>query len=184
MAHIALIYYLTLALLSILQGPIALLVGAGAAAAGVINPWWLFLTITLGNLSVDILWFWIGRLGKIDWLLKFRFLKLKMETILRLEKSLDAQAPRIVILAKLSSVFVLPVMVAAGLMRLPWKRWFPTLFGIEILKNVVLILAGYYSVLSITQFKSWLSILTIAGLVLSLLIPWFFIRRSIHLDRD
>jgi membrane protein DedA with SNARE-associated domain len=180
MIHFALLYYLGLALLSVLQGPIVILLGAAAAATGVISPIGVFIAVTIGNLSMDYLWFLIGRLGKIDWIVRFRWLRVNLNTIESMKGRLFQNAPQIVTLAKLSSIFVLPVMVAAGLVRLPWKRWFPTLFIVEVVKNVLLILAGYYAVISISQLQSGLSILAIAGSILSIIIPMWLFKRSIQ----
>jgi membrane protein DedA with SNARE-associated domain len=180
MFNIALLYYFGLALLSVLQGPIVILLGAAAAATGVISPYGVFIAVTIGNLSVDMLWFMIGRLGKIAWILRFRWLRVNLNTIESMKGRLNRQTPQIVALAKLSSVFVLPVMVAAGLVRLPWKRWFPTLFIVEVVKNVVLILLGYYAVVSVSQLQKGLSILAIAGSILSIIVPMWLFRRSMH----
>jgi membrane protein DedA with SNARE-associated domain len=180
--HIALLYYLGLALLSVTQGPIVILLGAAAAATGVINPMGVFIAVTVGNLSVDLLWFLMGRLGKVDWIVRFKWLRVNLKTIEKMKGRLDQNAPQIVTLAKLSSIFVLPVMVAAGLVRLPWKRWFPTLFIVEIVKNVLLILAGYYAVVSIKQLQAGLSALAIVGSILSIIIPMWLFRRSMNKD--
>jgi len=178
--HIALLYYFGLAILSVLQGPIVILLGAAAAATGVISPIGVFIAVTIGNLSMDIIWFMIGRLGKIAWIVRFRWLRANLETIESMKGRLFRQTPQIVALAKLSSVFVLPVMVAAGLVKLPWKRWFPTLFIVEVVKNVLLIFLGYYAVISISQLQKGLSILAIAGSILSIIIPWWLFRRSMN----
>jgi membrane-associated protein len=184
MVHFALLYYLGLALLSVLQGPIVILLGAAAAATGVISPVGVFIAVTIGNLSVDLLWFLIGRLGKVDWITRFRWLRANLNMIESMKARLFQNAPSIVALAKLSSVFVLPVMVAAGLVRLPWKRWFPTLLIVEVIKNVLLILLGYYAVISISQLQSGLTILAIAGSILSIIIPIWLFRRSMRKENN
>lgn len=182
MFNIALLYYFGLALLSVLQGPIVILLGAAAAATGgSITPIGVFIAVTIGNLSVDLLWFFIGRMGKIAWITRFRWLRVNLNTIESMKGRLFHQTPQIVALAKLSSVFVLPVMVAAGLVRLPWKRWFPTLFIVEVVKNVLLILLGYYAVISISQLQRGLSILAISGSILSIIIPMWLFRRSMRI---
>jgi len=178
--NIALLYYLGLALLSVTQGPIVILLGAAAAATGVVSPIGVFIAVTIGNLSVDLLWFLMGRLGKVDWIVRFKWLKVNLKTIDNMKVRLFHNAPQIVMLAKLSSIFVLPVMVAAGLVRLPWSRWFPTLFIVEIVKNVLLILAGYYAVVSIKQLQAGLSALAIVGSILSIIIPIWLFRRSMR----
>jgi len=180
MFSITLLYYLSLAVLSVLQGPIVILLGAAAAATGVITPLGVFIAVTIGNTTIDLVWFMIGRLGKISWITRFRWLRVNLNTIESMKGRLFLHTPQIVALAKLSSIFVLPVMVAAGLVRLPWKRWFPTLFIVEVVKNVLLILLGYYAVISISQLQSGLTILAIVGSVLSIIIPIWLFRRSMN----
>lgn len=174
------LYYIGLAILSIIQGPVVIIVGAGISATGAISPWGVMIAVTIGNLTADMVWYYIGRLGKIEWVLRLRFLHINMDTIDKLENALTKHAPRIVLLAKLSSVFVLPVMIAIGLLRLDWRRWLPTLVGVEIPKNVLMILIGYYSVVSITQFKNWLAILSVPFIILSIVIPWRLFKRSME----
>ncbi len=180
MIHIALLYYFGLAILSVTQGPIVILLGAAASTTGVISPIGVFITVTIGNLLADMVWFLIGRLGKVEWILRFRWLRVDVAMIESLKIRLFRQAPFIVMLAKLSSIFVLPVMVAAGLARLPWKRWFPTLFIVEVVKNMALILAGYYAVVSVSHLQTGLSILAISGSILMVIIPWWLFRRSLR----
>jgi membrane protein DedA with SNARE-associated domain len=186
MIHIAIVYYLVLATLSVLQGPIAVVLGAAAAAAttDVMTPLGIFIAVTIGNTTADTLWYMIGKLGKIDWIYRIRWLRVNSNTIDLVKSKLHEHAPKIVLLAKLSSVFVLPVMLAAGLIRLPWKRWFPTLFLVEIIKNVILILAGYYSVVTIGQFRRSLSVLIIAATILSIVIPWWAFKHSLQFDNE
>lgn len=184
MTHELLWYYVVLATLSVIQGPIAIVIGAAASTTGIINPLGIFIAVTIGNTAADILWFMIGKLGKADWILKIRWLRLKSTTLNQIQSNLNDQAPKIVTLAKLSSVFVLPVMIAAGLIRLPWKRWFPTLFVIEIIKNIVLILAGYYSVVTISQVQKGLTVVIILVTILSIVLPWWYFKKTFHLDAD
>ncbi len=183
MAHEQLWYYVVLATLSVIQGPVAIILGAAASTTGIINPVGIFIAVTIGNTSADILWYLIGKLGKVDWLLRIKWLRLNSGLIGQLQSSLNDQAPKVITLAKLSSVFVLPVMIAAGLIRLSWKRWLPTLLVIEVFKNIILILAGYYSVVTISQFQKGATILIIGATILSIAIPWWFFRKSLHLDR-
>ena len=182
--HVVLIYYFVLATLSVLQGPIAVMLGAAAATTGVMTPVGIFIAVTIGNTIADLLWYMIGKLGRIDWIFRLKWLRVNPSIITRVKASLHEHAPKIVFMAKLSSVFVLPVMLAAGLMRLPWKRWFPTLFSVEIVKNIVLILAGYYSIVSISQFQKSVSAIIIAATLLSIILPYWLFKRSLHLDDD
>ncbi len=62
--------YILLAVFVALEGPIATLLGAVAASAGLMKPGWVFLAAAVGNLTADSLWYSLGYIGKIDWILR------------------------------------------------------------------------------------------------------------------
>ena len=62
--------YFLLALVVILEGPVATLAGAVAASAGLMDSYGVFFAASLGNLTSDTLWYWLGYIGKTDWLLR------------------------------------------------------------------------------------------------------------------
>ena len=57
--------YLLLALLVAVEGPIATLLGAAAASAGLMRLWGVFFAAALGNLTADTLWYLLGYSGNI-----------------------------------------------------------------------------------------------------------------------
>ncbi len=63
--------YIILALLVAVEGPIATLLGAAAASAGLMRPMPVFLAAAAGNLTADSLWYTLGYLGKTEWILHF-----------------------------------------------------------------------------------------------------------------
>jgi membrane protein DedA with SNARE-associated domain len=138
--------YIILALLVAVEGPIATLLGAAAASAGLMRPMPVFLAAATGNLTADSLWYTLGYLGKTEWLLHFgRRLGLRESLINHLKKNMLTHATKVLFLAKLTVSFVIPSLVAAGLLRIPWKRWFPALVVAETIWTGSLILIGYYT---------------------------------------
>ncbi|HLV81124.1 MAG TPA: hypothetical protein VKT32_12620, partial [Chthonomonadaceae bacterium] len=80
--HLGTWCYVILALLVMVEGPMMTLLGAAAAAAGLLRPQFVFVSAGMGNLAGDLLWYSLGRLGKIEWLLRYgRFLGLNREKI-------------------------------------------------------------------------------------------------------
>src|SRR5574340_896441 len=63
--------YVLLAVLVAIEGPIATLLGAAAASAGLMRPVPVFLAAAAGNLTADSLWYTLGYLGKAEWILHF-----------------------------------------------------------------------------------------------------------------
>jgi len=138
--------YFLLAALVAIEGPIATLLGAAAASAGLMRPTLVFISAAIGNLTADTLWYSLGYLGKTDWLFRFgRRLGVRRDLLEHLKRNMIVHATKVLFLAKLTVSFVIPSLVAAGLLRVPWRRWFPALVVAETLWTGSLVLIGYYT---------------------------------------
>lgn len=136
--------YLALAAAVAVEGPIVTLVAAGAAVNGVLHPGWVFVAATTGNLSADTGWYALGYLGKLDWVKRYgRWLRIRPELVTDLERDIQRNASRLLVLAKLTLGFVIPALIATGLARVPMRRWFPQLAAAEFLWTGGLVIIGY-----------------------------------------
>lgn len=166
--------YLALALLVAIEGPIVTLVGAGAASTGALSPVWVFISASAGNLLADVLWYWIGYMGKLEWLERFsRRFGIQPENLEKLRQPMNKHAARVIFIAKLTMSLVIPALVSAGLLKAPWRKWFPALFLAECLWTGALVLIGYYATQAIFQVQQGLeivlpiaSVLVLVGLYL------------------
>jgi membrane protein DedA with SNARE-associated domain len=133
--------YVLLAMLVAIEGPIATLLGAAAASAGLV-----FVAAATGNLTADSLWYSLGYLGKMEWILRFgNRLGLRKSLINHLKQKMLDHATKVLFLAKLTTSFVIPSLIIAGFLRVPWRRWFPALMVAETLWTGSLVLIGYYT---------------------------------------
>lgn len=136
--------YLAIAVLVMVEGPIATLLGAVAASAGYLKPGLVFASAAAGNLTSDTLWYLLGYLGNIEWITQYgRYVGLQREHVERLQQEIDRRAVQILFIAKLTLGFVIPVLIATGLARIPIRRWFGALFGAECIWTGALVLVGY-----------------------------------------
>jgi membrane protein DedA with SNARE-associated domain len=135
--------YLAIAVLVIVEGPIATLVGAVAASAGYLHPGWVFVAAATGNLTSDTLWYLLGYLGNIEWIAQYgRYVGLQREQVERIKEEIDKRVLRILFIAKLTLGFVIPVLIATGLARVPMRRWFVALVSAECIWTGTLVLVG------------------------------------------
>jgi membrane protein DedA with SNARE-associated domain len=149
--------YLLLALLVAIEGPIATLLGAAAASAGLMQPLLVFIAAATGNLTADSLWYTLGYAGKIDWLLHFgNRLGINPQRLESLQHNIRLHATKILFVAKLSVSLVIPSLIAAGLVKAPWRRWFPAVFGAEMIWTGSLVLIGYYAAHAIQSVEKGL----------------------------
>ncbi len=126
------------------EGPIATLVGAVAASAGYLKPGWVFVSAAAGNLTSDTLWYLLGYLGNIEWLTHYgKYVGLRPSMVTRLQEEIDKRVLQILFIAKLTLGFVIPVLIATGLSKIPIRRWFWVLFLAECIWTGSLVAVGY-----------------------------------------
>ncbi len=163
--------YLLLALLVFIEGPIATLLGAAAAAAGLLNPYLVFLFASLGNLSADTLWYLLGRSGKIEWALHYgRWVGVRPQHLDRFVEDMHTHAVKVLLLAKLTATFAIPALIAAGIARIPWRRTMATVFIGECIWTGSLVLLGYHFSASLARLEEGLQIVAVVGFVLLLVL--------------
>jgi membrane protein DedA with SNARE-associated domain len=148
--------YIILGLFVLVEGPIATLLGAAAASAGLMRPWGVFFAAAIGNLTADSLWYRLGYMGNTKWITQFGQRFGVRESLLKhLEQHMIKNATRVLFLAKLTLSFSIPSLIAAGLLRIPWRRWFPTLIVAETLWTGSLVLIGFYTTEAIKRVEQW-----------------------------
>ncbi|HEY3311220.1 MAG TPA: VTT domain-containing protein [Anaerolineales bacterium] len=159
--------YLALAVLVAVEGPIATLLGAAAASAGAMRPWLVFFSAAGGNLAADTLWYLVGYLGKIEWFFNFgQRLGLNPVHMELLQKTMRKHAVRVLFFAKLSMSLMIPSLVAAGLVKARWQRWFPAVFSGELIWTGALVLIGFHATEAIQNIERGVEYVILGGSIL------------------
>jgi membrane protein DedA with SNARE-associated domain len=170
--------YVILAVLVMIEGPVATLVGAGAASAGLLNPVSVFVSAAIGNLTGDVLWYSLGRLGKTEWLLRHgRWLGLTKASIDLMEGRVRANARKIIFIAKLTLVFTIPALVATGISRVRLRKWLPVDMIAEGIWTGALVAGGYYASGYILRLEHGLRLILMIASPLLFLISLTLIKR-------
>jgi membrane protein DedA with SNARE-associated domain len=162
--------YVFLAVLVAVEGPIATLLGAAAASTGLMRPLAVFCAAAIGNLTADFLWYLAGYTGKIETALRFgKLFGLRRKHVDRLTNAMQKHGVKILFFAKLTAGFMIPSLIAAGLIRLPWKRWFPILIVGEMMWTGLLVIIGFYTTQAIKVVSEGVEYLILAISVLFLI---------------
>jgi membrane protein DedA with SNARE-associated domain len=173
--------YIILALLVAVEGPIATLLGAAAAASGVMHLNLVFLSACLGNLCADSVYYSLGYTGKKEWLLRTgRRFGLTENLLQRLQVKIQEHAPKFIFLAKITNGLIIPSLITAGLAKVPWKKWFPPLAAGEMLWTGALVSIGYYTTHTIQQLQKDIHIFIIFTSIVFLLGILLLIRKFIQ----
>lgn len=172
--------YVLLALLVATEGPLSTLLGATAAAAGILDVRLVFLAAVIGNVSGDLFWYAFGYSGRIELLLaRSRRLESRRRHIERLKREMHTHAAKLIIFAKLAYGLIVPTLVAAGMARVPWRRWFPVVFIMETLWALMLVWLGFHATSMIGRIEQELRLVGAVLLALGAGIGFWWIRRRI-----
>jgi membrane protein DedA with SNARE-associated domain len=173
--------YVLLWLVVIVEGPVATLLGAAAASAGFMRLGLVFVTAILGNFTADVLWYLLGYAGKLEWLLRYgRWLGVRRHHLERLQQSMREHAFKIMLSVKLTNAFTIPSLIAAGLARIPWKRWIPAFLIGQCIWTGTLVLIGYYAAESIKQVQEDIRYGVLVASLLFLLVILWLARRTLR----
>jgi membrane protein DedA with SNARE-associated domain len=174
--------YLLLSILVLLEGPMATLIGAAAAAAGLMRVQMVFIVAAGSNLVADVLWYSIGSSGKMEWVR--RRINASERQMADVEKGVNDNAVKMLLLAKMSIGLAVPTLITVGLARVPWRRWLPAVFVGEVLFTGILVVIGYYAAELIAQVERGLYYLGIVITVVLLSTVAIFIWRYFRKTSD
>ena len=170
--------YFLLGFLVLVEGPIAVLAASAAAAGGLMRPGLVFLSAAVGNLTADSLWWLLGYAGKPEWIHSVgRRLKIRESQIEHLKRTMVKHATRVMFLSKITLSFSIPALIAAGLLRIPWKRGFPWFVLAEVLWTGSLVLIGYYTTQAIARVAQGMEFVLLGASVLFVVVLILWGRR-------
>lgn len=171
--------YLLLALLVMVEGPIATLAGAVAASAGVMNPIGVFLSASLANLMADCLWYTLGYLGKMEWVHRYGgFVGVRESMVTRIQNDVQKHAAKLLFLAKLTLGFTIPTLVTTGLARVPMRRWLGVLVVSETLWTGTLVVLGFYFGRYAQTLERGIELIAMGGVFIFAVLLIFYISRQ------
>ncbi len=149
--------YLFLMVFVIMQGPLTKLLGGAAASGHLLNLYMVFLISFTASLMADFFWYNVGRTGRLQNYLKKRPGNRK-KMVERLQRSMHKHYAKVLLMGKLSLGMAVPALLAAGISKLPWRRWLPVVILGEGLFTSMMVLIGYFAAGSIAQVDQTLRI--------------------------
>lgn len=171
--------YVVLFFVTIIEGPIATLTAAAISATGNLNPFIAFAFAATGNMTADICYYLIGKLGRfemISWVL--RKIRMDQEKIEQLKEQIIKNSSKTIFVAKITNSLIIPMLIMIGTIRIPVKRWMPSLLLGELIWSSFLMVAGYYFSSSIQQIESGSKYIGYAIGIIIIVVAIFLVRRS------
>ena len=133
--------------LTIVEGPVVMMVSGFLIRLGLIRFWPIFPILMAGDLTGDVVWYKIGEHGARKIIDRWgHFLNLTQENVERAEKFFHEHQIKILFISKITMGFgfALATLVAAGATRVPFKKYILTNAIGQVFWTLFLIGIGYF----------------------------------------
>ena len=157
--------YLILFPIAVIEGPVVTILAGFLASLGQMNLWICYPLVVVADVIGDIFMYAQGRWGGKPIVEKWgRFFGIKPTLITRIEEHFKKHPGKTLVLGKISHFFGGPILIAAGMARMPLSAfiWFNVLGTMP--KSLILLLVGFYFGAAYTtldhffKFASWVAL--------------------------
>lgn len=173
--------YLFLFPIVVVEGPIVTVIAGFLASTGQLNPFVAYGIVVVGDLTGDTVSYMIGRWGRRRFIERWgHYIGLTIERIQKIEQHFDRHTAKTIILGKLAYSLEMPFLVAAGLAKVPYRRFLFYTFIPTVPKSLLFLLIGYYFGRAYVEFSRYLNFTALAMVALALLLTliYFIIRKA------
>ncbi len=133
--------------LAIIEGPIVMVACGFLLRLGTFSFWPIYLVLMLGDLVADIVWYFVGFYGARKFVDRWgKYFSITEESVERLEKLFENHQNKILFLSKITMGFgfALATLIAAGMARVPLKKYIIFNFLGGFVWTALLMGAGYF----------------------------------------
>jgi membrane protein DedA with SNARE-associated domain len=172
--------YLFLFPVAVVEGPIITVIAGFLSSLGLLNIFIAYAVVVVSDIIGDIMHYAFGYYGGQRFVKRWgRFLGITLERVEQLEKHFGKHCGKTLIIGKLSQVVGAVVLVAAGIARVPFRKFIWYNFIATLPKSLILLLIGYYSGESYVKISSYLDYTAIGTVVAAVIfiVIYFMMRR-------
>lgn len=169
--------YFLLFPLAVIEGPIVTVLAAFLASLGYMDIWVVYALIVFSDVVGDLLYYSMGRWGGKNFLQRWgKYLGVEMRHLERLKTHFKDHSRKTLILGKLTHVFGVVVLTAAGVAEVPVGRFVLYSLLPTLPKSLFFLWLGFYFGQEYSQINSYLDTMMLVGMAL-LILPFtvFFI---------
>jgi membrane protein DedA with SNARE-associated domain len=176
--------YPSIFLITIVEGPIITVIGGFLASLGIFKFLVVYLMVVTGDMCGDILWYGLGYFGRERFIRRYgHYFGITEAHEKSLERYFNNHSGKTIFLAKITHAIGLPFIIAAGLSRVSFKKFFLISLLATLPKSLVFLLAGYYLGSSYQNIDRLLTQFTIAVIFAVGLLGLLFYLKSRFKDR-
>ncbi len=160
--------YLVLFPITIVEGPIITIIAGFLVSLGYLNILITYAVVVAGDLVGDIIHYLIGRYGGIRFVERWgRYIGLGRKQIELIEKQFALRGSKLLFIGKMTHGIGGAFLVAAGIIKMPFGKYFFSNMLATLLKSLILLIVGYYFGQAFVAINSYLEKIAIFSLTVS-----------------
>lgn len=132
---------------SLIEGPLAMVGGGMLIRLGQFEFLPLYITLVLGDLVADVIWYLVGHYAAKPFIVRFgKFFGVTIESFIKMERVFLKHDTKILFISKVTMGlgFAIATLMAAGAVRVNFRKFVVLNLAGGIVWTAVLILAGYF----------------------------------------
>ena len=164
-------------LITLVEGRIVTYIASFAASLGIFNVFIVFALSLLGNVTGDVILFYIGRFSKPTSIEKYEDKHLNSTRLNKLKLYLDKNPGKTIAVIKISPLLPIPGLILAGTLNIKFKDFFIYSFVVSFVFDLFLVLLGFYSgvaFLTIAKYAKYIEYLILGTIILIALVFFLF----------
>jgi len=163
--------YIVLFPIMVIEGPIITIIAGFLASLDLLNIYIVYIVIVLADITGDIFYYSIGRWGRMRFLHKYgKYFGLKEQNIQKVETHFERHTKKTLIIGKISHAIGTPILVAAGIAKVPIFEFLWLNVVATLPKSLVFLLIGFYFGQAYVRLNKYLDYFSIAILILAILL--------------
>jgi membrane protein DedA with SNARE-associated domain len=173
--------YLVLFPIVVVEGPIITIIAGFLASLDLLSIYITYVVIVFADLSGDFIYYSIGRWGRENFIDKWgKYIGLNKQKIGKVEEHFEKHRKKTLIFGKLSHAVGMPILVAAGIAKVPIWEFLWLNFLATLPKSFIFLFIGYYFGEAYVKFDKYLDYITITTIILGLVFLLIYYSYSRH----
>jgi membrane-associated protein len=168
--------------ITVIEGPIITIIAGFLVSIGIFNFFIAYLVAVAGDLAGDVIHYAVGRFGGLPFINKWGcFFHISLKQLEPIERQFEERGSTLLFIGKMTHGIGGAFLVAAGLIKMPFGKFFFSNMLATLLKSLILLVIGYYfgqAFVTINSYLEKIAILTMAVAVTAALAYLFYHRQK------
>jgi membrane protein DedA with SNARE-associated domain len=171
--------YLVLFPIMVIEGPIVTIIAGFLASLDLLNVYVVFGVIIVADLTGDFIYYAIGRWGREGFINRWgKFIGLNAGKVEKVEAHFSKHRKKTLILGKLSHAVGMPILVAAGIAKVPVWEFFWLNLAATVPKSFIFLFIGYHFGQAYVKLDKYLDYFTLTIVILGIVLALIYFSYS------